>query len=286
MKAKCIAALTLVPLCFLTQPVTGDIPTPIGGGGSETIILNYCGMTTISPDHPEVFESVPDMFDQLKFDSFNYGSDGSPCLEFDKLDADNYSIRMNFLTVTGQSAWVDYLVNETLGTAVATNCSNNFVLASSFTALYDKGLGGQGSIYVEDSAGNVYRPKTPTQLSNVLASIRVNGRTVTKLIFKGHGSASSVSPFSDSDYFITCPGGVGGNRVIIACTDPTVPMVDITDVMNDVTDGGTTIRIRGCFTKELADDMESACGGEPDVKGAIRYVIGIPFTDIGFGVYR
>lgn len=56
--------------------------------------------------------------------------------------------------------------------------------------------------------------------------------------------------------------------------------------MDDVCDGNTVIRFRGCFTKPLADEVEDSLGGEPDVKGAIRFVIGIPWTRWGIGVYR
>lgn len=282
MKVSFIAIVLMIALGVVAPKAKSQSTIAVPTEEPFTTVIDYYGNTN-STINPSVLEAVPDANGLLEFDSFTFGADGNPSMELVKLNATTYTIRLNFEITSGQNGWVDYYIDEALGVAIPVGSSSNVRLNSAYSMLYDKGFGGQGSIYIEDSDGNIYRPTTPQQLENVLVSIRVTGRTITKIILKGHGSSESISPFANGEHLITCPGG---DVVIITSTDPSFNNFDITDVFNDVTDANTTIRLRGCFTKDLADDMESALGGMPDVKGAIRFVIGIPFTDIGIGVYR
>ncbi len=162
--------------------------------------------------------------------------------------------------------------------------SSNFSGGDAFSDQFLLGGPGwipQDAIYIVDSAGTVHKPTDHNGFVDVIEGIKHNGNTITTCIIKGHGSGDPPLIYLGPDAILTCPGG----DILITPLSGS-PTIDITDRLDDVCDGNTVIRFRGCFTKPLADDVETALGGDCDVKGAIRFVIGIPWTRWGVGVYR
>ncbi len=106
-----------------------------------------------------------------------------------------------------------------------------------------------------------------------MQQIKAAGDKVTLLIIKGHASGDGIQVGTGSDW-LTCESGV------IHLMD-----TDVTALLKSITDGSSTIRLRGCFSHALAKRMEDAgVGGH--VYGAVRFVIGIPGTAWGMGVYQ
>lgn len=131
----------------------------------------------------------------------------------------------------------------------------------------------QSEIYVQDSQGTEYTPQNAAALITVLQNILNNGDTVTTLIIKGHGWDTGID-VGDSGGMLTVEGGV----VRIGDTD-------VTQLFQDVTDVGTTISLRGCFSYPLAKRLEQALDGA-HAYDAVRFVFGIPGTTWGIGIYR
>lgn len=138
----------------------------------------------------------------------------------------------------------------------------------------------QQYIYVETADGDIYYPKDGDGLIDVLNDIESDGDTVKHLVIKGHGSPEMIEVGSGGDILTT-----GGGRVIIGNINDPNDSTDITDVLNDVTDGDTDIELRGCWTSQLASDVNDALGGDPDVSGSVTPVVGIPWGPFTFGPY-
>ena len=138
----------------------------------------------------------------------------------------------------------------------------------------------QQYIYVETADGDIYYPKDGDGLVDVLNDIESDGDTVKHLVIKGHGSPEMIEVGSGGDILTT-----GGSRVIIGNINDPNDSTDITDVLNNVTDGGTDIELRGCWTSQLASDVNDALGGDPDVSGSITPVVGIPWGPFTVGPY-
>jgi len=88
---------------------------------------------------------------------------------------------------------------------------------------------------------------------------------VDELIIKGHGGAEAIQVGDNDDWL-----AVVGENVWIGDDDAT-------DLLNDVTDEDTDIKLRGCSTAPLAEDVEAALDGA-EATGANWYIIGIPGT--------
>lgn len=146
---------------------------------------------------------------------------------------------------------------------------SEFVLSSAF------GWIDQSEIYVLESNGVEYTPATAAELIGILEGIRDRGNQVSTLIIKGHGYSGGIE-VGDGGEVLTAPEGSLSNSVYIGD--------DVTELLKDVTNAETTISLRGCFTYDLAKRVECRLDGAK-VYGAIRFVIGIPGTTWGIGVY-
>lgn len=130
----------------------------------------------------------------------------------------------------------------------------------------------QSEIYVKESNGSEFTPTTADELIAVLESIRARGNQVETLIIKGHRSSQGIEVGDNGEYLTTA-----GDNIYVGNTRAT-------DLLNDVTGAGTTISLRGCFTYDLAQRVRVCLDGA-EVYGAIAFVIGIPGTTWGIGVY-
>ena len=132
----------------------------------------------------------------------------------------------------------------------------------------------QTEIRIRTRAGDIIQPTTASGFIDILYSMRDNGTTITELIIKGHGG--QTVQVGDNGEYLGAPDN--GQNIFIGDDD-------VTDLLSDVTDGNTTIYLRGCFTHPLAQKVSARLDGAK-VYGAIRAVIGIPGTVHAFGVYR
>lgn len=133
-------------------------------------------------------------------------------------------------------------------------------------------------IYLKTQSGSEFLPSNAAELNTYLDAMERGGEKIDTLIIKGHGSSDGIRCGGDGDW-LTCEGG----NVYIGSDDQT-------DTLKAVTDKGSQIKLRGCFTRRLADRVQDALdepGDEdPEVWGAVRFVIGIPGTPWGAGVYQ
>jgi hypothetical protein len=144
-------------------------------------------------------------------------------------------------------------------------------VASAFVLAKAGGWLDQSEMYVKDSAGNEYTPDDDVELIQVLENIQLGGRTVTTMIIKGHGSEEGIQ--------------VGPNEYMTVADDSVyIGSTDVTDLLNDVTDTGTSISLRGCHSFKLAKGISGNLDGAK-VYGALKYVLGIPGTYWGIGTY-
>jgi hypothetical protein len=186
----------------------------------------------------------------------------------------------------GQPAYVDYLLDGVSGVGLVVDMCDNVNANDPFVeynASYGPGwIPGQDYIWVRDSAGTVHVPEDADGFIDTIEGILANGNTIDVLIIKGHGGTEPPHIACGPGAGLVCSGG----DILIFYEDPTIESVDIADTLDAVCDGNTKIRFRGCFTRELGDCVEGVLGDGTDVKGAVRFVIGIPFTPWGIGVYR
>jgi len=127
-------------------------------------------------------------------------------------------------------------------------------------------------MYIETVGGRTYTPESSFELTSTLNQIRNNGDIIKRMIIKGHGSEDGINIGGGEDYLTTA-----GNSIYIGGTD-------VTNLLKDVTDGRSAISLRGCFSYALAKRVQARLDGAK-VYGAIRFVIGIPGTTIGIGVF-
>lgn len=130
----------------------------------------------------------------------------------------------------------------------------------------------QSEIYLVDSDDTVYIPQTSAALLQILENLWVDNKTVKTLIIKGHGGPDGIQ--CGDDGFLTFLNG----NIFIGDTQ-------VNDMLRGVTNADTVIRFRGCFTAELAGNVQANLDGAT-VTGSIYYTIGIPGTVWGFGVYQ
>jgi hypothetical protein len=228
------------------------------------------------------FDVTPTPSGQLEF--YAVPEDGSAFLTVQNVDNNTCFVRMDFSLENGDAAWAEFLLFNDTGAHFVLATSNNFSASNAFSdqfLLVGAGWIPQDAIYIVDSAGTVYKPKDHNGLVDVIEGIKHNGNTITTFIIKGHGSSDPPLIQVGPDAILICIGG----RIFISPISGGAD-IDITDLLKEVCDGNTVIRLRGCFTKPLADAVESALDCGCDVKGAIRFVIGIPWTCWGIGVYR
>lgn len=149
------------------------------------------------------------------------------------------------------------------------------ILVSSFI------LGGKGKynllpqayMYIKASDDTVYYPTNSQEFIDALKDLKNKGLTASEIIIKGHGGPDGIQ-LGEGDDFLT----TGGKDIYAGDTE-------ITGLFKDVTDGNTQITLRGCFTYDFAKSLEKNLDGAR-CYGAVRFVIGIPWTRIGLGIYR
>lgn len=228
------------------------------------------------------FDVTPTPSGQLEF--YAVPEDSSAFLTVQTVDNNPFFVRMDFTSENGDAAWAEFMLFGDTGVNFVLATSNNFSSNSAFSDQFLLGGPGwipQDAIYIVDSAGTVYKPKDHNGLVDVIEGIKHNGNTITTCIIKGHGSSDPPLICVGPDAILTCPG----ERIVITPISGGAG-IDITDRLKDVCDANTVIRLRGCFTKPLADAVETALDCGCDVKGAIRFVIGIPWTRWRIGVFR
>jgi len=129
---------------------------------------------------------------------------------------------------------------------------------------------GQQYIYIETTGGQVYYPTDAEEFVDAIEEIASDGDMIEDLIIKGHGSPTTIDIGDDGDIMT-----VGNEHVLVGDVNDTT---DITETLDNVTDANTDIDLRGCSTAELAEDVNDAIGGDPDVSGAPIPIIGIPWS--------
>jgi len=201
-------------------------------------------------------------------DDLTYSTDGS--IPWISVEADG-----SIVVSDEAGLWAYFETNETLSITVSvsdgfSNVIDQFILSKK-TNWID-----QSEIWYADSDGNSYNPVTATQLISGLQTIRNNGDQVTKLIIKGHAFTADGGGIEVGD---------DGEYLTVAGDDIYIGDIEVTQLLNDVTNGNSEIVLRGCFSKVTADRVEAKLDGA-DVFGAVRFVIGIPGTTWGFGVYQ
>jgi hypothetical protein len=136
-------------------------------------------------------------------------------------------------------------------------------------------------IIVVDSNGTTHYPTDGNGLIDVLEDIRDDEETVVTLIIKGHGSEELIEVGNGGDILTV----VDHEHIVIGNTDPNEPVHDITDLLDDVTDSGTTINLRGCSTAPLAASVDTLIGGDPTTTGTLLPVVNVPWTPFYVGPY-
>lgn len=101
---------------------------------------------------------------------------------------------------------------------------------------------------------------------------------IDDFVIKGHGSGEMIEIGHDGDILI-----VSNGDVIIGNTEDPNVFIDITDELDNTTDANSDIILRGCSTAPLAEDLDGALGGDPDVSGAPIPIIGIPWSPWSVG---
>lgn len=158
-------------------------------------------------------------------------------------------------------------------------------LAISKMLLGKKGSGHHSTfsnvIVLVDSNGTTHYPTNGGGLVDVLEDIRDDGETVVTLIIKGHGSEDLIEVGNDGDILTV----VNNQDIVIGNLDPNQPQHDITELLDDVTDSGTTINFRGCSTAPLAASVDVLIGGDPTTTGTLLPVVNVPWTPFYVGPY-
>ncbi len=131
------------------------------------------------------------------------------------------------------------------------------------------------NISVAASDGSNYTPATAADLINLLGTLSASGLTITNMNIKGHGGPDGIQVGPNGEFLTTTDQG----NIYIGGTDVTAPL-------KAVTDGNTTISLVGCFSYPLAKRVKADLGNGAQVYGAVRFVISIPGTAHGFGLFQ
>jgi hypothetical protein len=271
-------------------PIPDPISDPNANLSSPIVALPLIGTAVASQDCTDcpAVEAVPTEDGELAFSaSTNEGS--VDVLSFDGV---TYAVRVNVPGNDGNPGYFDWQVDTFAESTVLMGNSAN-VDPGKAEAYFGKkggtpggnkgtkgscGAFGQAQLYVLLTDGTEYWPTNYEDLVNILNQVAAQGKTVSSLIIKGHGSGDGVQV------------GLGA---MLVCVDGQVVIVpdgeneiDITTVLQNVTNGSSVISLRACFSAEVAACAQSAIGNGVDVRGAVRFVIGIPGTTVGFGVYE
>lgn len=148
-------------------------------------------------------------------------------------------------------------------------------VASQFVLGKSNGFLDQSQMYILTAGGTEYWPGTTAELITDLQAIQTNNDTISQLIIKGHAGPDGIQVGDDGDY-LTAPSN--GTNVMVGSTD-------ITTLLKAVTDSNTSIYLRGCFSYPLAKSVQARLDGAK-AYGAVRFVIGIPGTTVGFGIFQ
>lgn len=128
-----------------------------------------------------------------------------------------------------------------------------------------------------DTAGNSYSVENAAQLRNALISIKTQGLMIDDLNIKGHGW----------DYGIQLTDGTNPDQMSCQGGVIFINNVDVTQLLDDVTDSRSRILFAGCDTGPFAQSVSAALGDDTRVVGnTLRYAVGIPFTPLTFGWYE
>lgn len=144
-------------------------------------------------------------------------------------------------------------------------------------------LAGPPYTYIHTDAGATYFPRTAAEIRAAFDDIEAHNEKITEMIIKGHGWSGGISVDDSGGTFEFDDGGdgVGGDPDSI-----TLGGFNVTTQLQSITNGSTVISLRGCKTAQAAANMQALIGTGLDVRGAVRYVLSIPGTFIGFGVYH
>jgi len=124
------------------------------------------------------------------------------------------------------------------------------------------------------ASGRHEYPTSGNELRTILSQMQGAGDHITTLIIKGHGWNTMIKTGDGPVDELTCFGGQ------IRIND-----VDVTATMQAVTGPGSQIKLRGCHTRPLADDVEDTLNNGTAVYGALGFVINIPGTRFAMGIY-
>ena len=275
-------------------------PNQVGTDSFQYTITNDSGMTATATvtvtmetvNTPPVFEEMVE-FDTGEIEiaaSDNIFEDGMVLGQLQAIDADGDQLEYH---LDGYSDYIDVLIDGTVEVTNSTGLNAFFAsggtglnigvrvsdgttsILSQFVLAKKNSWVDQSEIYLEASNGTVYTPDTATKLLENMNTIKENGEQIKQLIIKGHGGEGIIE-VGDGGESLYLNGS--GAEIFIGNTT-------VTQLLKDITDGSTTIRFRGCFTYSLAKDVERILDGAK-VVGAVRFVIGIPGTPWGLGVYR
>ena len=132
----------------------------------------------------------------------------------------------------------------------------------------------QRYIDLTTTMGAHHTPTSGAQLNAILTQMEGAGDRIDVLIIKGHGWSDYIQTGEQGDALMTFAGAI------------TINGVNMTNTLRNVTGPGSEIKLRGCLTRPLADEVQNILANGTEVYGAVRFVIGIPGTPWAIGVYR
>jgi len=135
----------------------------------------------------------------------------------------------------------------------------------------------QSYIALKDSNGVSYTVNNGQELYNGLLKIRAGGAYIADLKIKGHGGGD-VMVLSDADPVNDTLAAFRTGQISLAGHD-------VTSLMQQVTNSHTIIRLEGCETRDMAQQMSAILRRDAIVYGSPTYAIGIPWSETTYGIY-
>ena len=285
-------AMISTPAIAQLTPLPDPISDPTASLTSPVVVESLIGDVTPSEECTEcdAVEAVPDEFGQLAF----IASSSEVDVLVTSTDGIVHDIRMYVPGNDGTDGYIDWQYDAVEETINQVGASSNVSAASGFAEFMAKGKPGskggikgtkgtcgaltQAQMYILLTDGTEYSPTDYEDFIRILNEIQAAGKTIATMIIKGHGGGGGVQVGPGA--WLSCVDGVievapeGGNGT------------DIKDILIDITDGNSVISLRACHSRELAACIEAKLNNGSDVRGAHRFVIGIPGTTIGIGIYE
>lgn len=123
---------------------------------------------------------------------------------------------------------------------------------------------------------------TVQQLYDSFWMIDKNNGKIVQLIIKGHGSPDSIADHFKDHFFDVISSDEKNTKLDMVIGEN---HVDIRDLLRRITDGNTSISLRGCLTADCAKKVAFSLQNGATVSGNAYYTLGIPTTkwNISYG---